>query len=68
MSKTTPKHTAKIRTTQYDVAAHLRTSEEMAAYLDAWLDEAPDDATGIARARGDIARAKGMTMVTKRDI
>jgi probable addiction module antidote protein len=30
---------------------------------DAWLEEAPDDATGIARALGDIARAKGMTEV-----
>jgi len=37
----------------------------MAAYLDAWLDEAPDDATGIARALGDIARAKGMGQVAK---
>ena len=25
----------------YDVAAQLRTPEEMAAYLDAWLEEAP---------------------------
>ena len=49
----------------YDVAAQLRTPEEMAAYLDAWLVEAPDDAAGIARALGDIARAKGMTQVAK---
>mgnify|MGYP003705170191 CR=1 FL=1 len=48
-----------------DVAAQLRTPEEMAAYLDAWLIEAPDDAAGIARALGDIARAKGMTQVAK---
>jgi DNA-binding phage protein len=32
----------KTRTTPYDVAEHLRTPEEMAAYLDAWLEEAPD--------------------------
>lgn len=57
--------TAKTRTTPYDVAEHLRTPEEMAAYLDAWLDEAPDDATGIAKALGDIARAKGMSQVAK---
>jgi DNA-binding phage protein len=50
----------------YDVAEHLRTPEEMAAYLDAWLDEAPEDAAGIARALGDIARAKGMAQVTLR--
>jgi DNA-binding phage protein len=55
----------KIRATPYDVAEHLRTPEEMAAYLDAWLEEAPDDAAGIAKALGDIARAKGMRQVTK---
>jgi probable addiction module antidote protein len=55
----------KTRTTPYDVAEHLRTPEEMAAYLDAWLDEAPDDAAGIAKALGDIARAKGMSQVAK---
>lgn len=55
----------KTRTTPYDVAEHLRTPEEMAAYLDAWLEEAPDDAAGIAHAIGNIARAKGMTQVAK---
>ncbi len=37
----------------------------MAACVDAWLEEAPDNAAGIARALGDIARAKGMTQVGK---
>ena len=55
----------KTNTTAYDVAEHLRTPEEMAAYLDAWLEEAPEDAAGIARALGDIARAKGMSQVAK---
>ena len=49
----------------YDVAEHLRTPEEMAAYLDAWLDDAPDDVSDIARALGDIARARGMTEVAR---
>jgi probable addiction module antidote protein len=53
------------RTVAYEVSEQLRTPEEMAAYLDAWLEEAPDDATGIARALGDIARAKGMTQVAR---
>ena len=48
-----------------DVAEHLRTPEEMAAYLDVWLEDAPDDVSGIARALGDIARAKGMSRVAK---
>lgn len=53
------------RTVPYDVAEQLRTPEEMAAYLDAWLQEAPEDAAGIARALGDIARAKGMSQVAR---
>ena len=65
MTKTSPKKPARTKTSPYDVAEHLRTPEEMAAYLDAWLEEAPDDAAGIARALGDIARAKGMTQVAK---
>ena len=65
MASTTRKSTAKVKTSSYDVAEHLRTPEEMAAYLDAWLEEAPDDVSGIARALGDIARAKGMSQVAK---
>ena len=57
--------TRKTKTVAYDVAKQLRTPEEMAAYLDAWLAEAPDDAAGIARALGDIARAKGMSKVAR---
>ncbi len=53
------------RTTRYDVAEHLRTPEEMAAYLEACLDEADGDATFIAKALGNIARAKGMAQVAR---
>ena len=55
----------KTETVPYDVAEQLRTPEEMAAYLDAWLTEAPDDVAGIARALGDIARTRGMTQVAR---
>lgn len=65
MAKTTTPPAPKTRTLAYDVAEQLRTREEMAAYLDAWLTDAPDDAAGIARALGDIARAKGMTQVAR---
>ncbi|MFN4975684.1 MAG: addiction module antidote protein [Bacteroidota bacterium] len=54
-----------VKLAPYDVADHLRSREEMAAYLDAWFEEFPDDVSGIARAVGDIARAKGMTQVAK---
>jgi len=53
------------RTTRYDVADHLRTPEEMAAYLEACLEEANGDAAFVAKALGDIARAKGMTEVAR---
>ncbi len=56
---------AKIVTTKYDVSEHLRTPEEMAAYLEAWLEEANGDATLIAKAIGDIAKAKGMSRVAR---
>jgi probable addiction module antidote protein len=56
---------AKTKTTKYDVAKHLRTPKEMAAYLEACLEEANGDATFIAKALGDIARAKGMTQVAR---
>lgn len=65
MAKAAAKAKAKTATLTYDVAEQLRTPEEMAAYLDAWLTDAPDDAAGIARALGDIARAKGMTQVAR---
>ena len=52
-------------TTRYDVAEHLRTAEDMAAYLEACLEEANGDAAFIAKALGDIARAKGMSQVAR---
>ena len=61
MSKTRTKTT----TTRYDVAEHLRTPEEMAAYLEACFEEANGDAAFIAKALGDIARAKGMAQAAR---
>ena len=65
MSKSSSKSSAKTKTVPYDVAEQLRTPEEMAEYLDAWLTDAPEDAAGIARALGDMARAKGMSQVAR---
>jgi len=56
---------AKTETSPYDVAEHLRTPEEMAAYLEACIEEADGDAAFIAKALGDIARAKGMSQVAR---
>jgi probable addiction module antidote protein len=56
---------AKTSTTRFDVAEHLRTPEEMAAYLEACMEEAHGDAAFVARALGNIARAKGMSEVAR---
>ena len=53
----------KIVTTTWDPAEHLATEEDMAAYLEAALEQ--NDAALIAAALGDIARAKGMTQVAR---
>jgi probable addiction module antidote protein len=55
---------AKTLTSPGDPADQPRTAEEMAAFLDAALEEA--DATLVAAALGDIARAKGMTQVGRK--
>ena len=55
----------KTKTTRYDVAEHLRTPKEMAAYLECALEESDGDALMVAKAIGDIARARGMSQVAK---
>jgi probable addiction module antidote protein len=56
---------SKTITTPYDVAEHLRTPEEMAVYLEVCIEEANGDAAFVAKALGDIARAKGMSQVAR---
>lgn len=53
------------KTRPYDVVELLRTPEEMAAYLEACIEEADGDAAFIAKALGDIARAQGMTQIAR---
>jgi probable addiction module antidote protein len=55
----------KTHTTPYDLADHLRTPQEIAAYLEACFEEADCDAAFIAKAIGDVARAKGMAQIAK---
>ena len=50
-------------TSSYDVAEHLRTPQEMAAYLEASIEEADGDTALIAQALDDITRARGMLQV-----
>jgi probable addiction module antidote protein len=50
---------------RYDTADYLKSEEDMVAYLEACLEEAPDDPALIAAALGDIARARGMVRLAK---
>ena len=50
---------------KWDTAEHLTNDEDIALYMEACLEEAGDDAAFIAKALGDIARAKGMTQLAK---
>jgi len=52
--------------TRWDAADYLKTEAGMAAYLEACLEEAPDDPALIAAALGDIARARGMADLAKK--
>jgi probable addiction module antidote protein len=55
----------KTPTHPYDVAEYLRTPEEMALYLDACIAESEGDPAFVAKALGDVARAKGMTQLAR---
>jgi len=53
-----------VELTDWDSAGHLRTKEDIAAYLEAAFEDG--DAALIAHALGVVARAEGMTEVAKR--
>lgn len=51
------------QTYPWDPAEHLETKEDMAAYLEAALEDG--DPSLIVAALGDIARSKGMTQISR---
>jgi probable addiction module antidote protein len=53
----------KAKTRPWDAAEHLKTEEDMAAYLEAALEEG--DPALITAAMGDVARAKGITQIAR---
>lgn len=54
---------APTKTVPWDAAEHLQTKLDMAAYLEATLQD--DDPALVAAALGDIAHAKGMTQLAR---
>ena len=55
---------AKTRTRAWDAAEYLTSRDDMAAYLEAALEDG--DVALIAAALGDIARATGMTKIARK--
>ena len=55
---------AKTKTKPYDAAKFLETEADMAAYLQAALDEG--DSTLVIHALGNIARARGMSQIARK--
>jgi len=52
-----------VELTKWDSADHLKTKEDVAAYLEAVFEDG--DSTLITHALGVVARAEGMTEVAK---
>ena len=50
---------------RYDTADYLKSEEDIAAYLEAVMEEGGDDPAYIARALGVVARARNMTALAK---
>ena len=55
--------TPKVTFSHYDTAEHLQNEEEIAAYLEAVMEE--NDPSLLAAALGDIARARNMSQLAK---
>lgn len=53
----------KLKTTRWDSAEHLRNDEEIAAYVEAALEQG--DPALIAHALGTVARVRGMTQIAR---
>ncbi len=54
---------AKTKTRPYDAAEYLETPEDMAAYLEAALEDG--DPSVVTHALGAIARARGMSQIAR---
>lgn len=54
-----------LKTTPWDSAEYLKTEEDIAAYIEACMEEGGDDPAFIAQALGVVARARNMSQVAR---
>ena len=52
--------------TRWDAADHLKTDDDIRAYLEACAEEDPGDGSLIRVALGDIARARNMSQLARK--
>lgn len=55
----------KLKTKRWDSAEHLKTDEDIAAYLNAALEEGGDDPAFLAHALGIVARARNISQLAR---
>ena len=60
-----PTAVAQLGIKPFEAADHLQSDEECAQYLQACMDQAPEDAALFTKAVGDIARARGMMQLAR---
>lgn len=60
-----PQAAEKLVIKPFDAADYLQSDEDCAMYLQACIDEAPDDAALFSKALGDIARSRGMMQLAR---
>jgi probable addiction module antidote protein len=53
------------RFTKWDAVQELKSEEDIALYFEACLEDDPGDGSLIRAALGDIARARGMSLVAR---
>lgn len=56
---------ADLKLRKWDSSAHIKSEEDIALYLETCFEEAGDDAAFIAKALGNVAKARGMTQLAK---
>ncbi|EGC9888860.1 putative addiction module antidote protein [Salmonella enterica] len=50
---------------RYDTADYLKTEDDIAAYIDAVMEEGGDDPAYVARALGAVARARNLSQLAR---
>ena len=56
---------ATVKTKRWDSAEHLKTERDIAAYLNACMEEGGDDPAFLAHALGVVARARNISQLAR---